>query len=101
MGQCIPSFRLIGAVGASLWASQNAIFGKKRTKTYYCILAHAAGGRGWSVTIGHLCACQRSDSIINCGICFLRVLSCQANALTTVLARSLFERSENRVRPML
>ena len=28
-------------------------------------------------------------------------MTCQANALTTVLARSLFERSENWVRPML
>eukprot|EP00116_Pleurobrachia_bachei_P017839 sb/3478101/ len=28
-------------------------------------------------------------------------INCQANALTTVLARLLFERSENRVRPML
>eukprot|EP00116_Pleurobrachia_bachei_P014336 sb/3474598/ len=29
------------------------------------------------------------------------LLHCQANALTTVLALPLFERSENRVRPML
>eukprot|EP00116_Pleurobrachia_bachei_P001816 sb/3462078/ len=49
-------FAPIGPVGATLWASQNAVFGKKRTKTYYCFLACAAGGGD-----GHLCACQRSD----------------------------------------
>ena len=32
MRHCIPNFRPIGAVGASLWASQNAIFGKKLKK---------------------------------------------------------------------
>ena len=54
---CIPNFRPIGAVGASLWSSQNAIFGKKLQKVITAFWPARLRGGG----DGHLCACQRSD----------------------------------------
>eukprot|EP00116_Pleurobrachia_bachei_P015056 sb/3475318/ len=60
----------IGAVGASLWASQNAIFGKNGQKLITAFWHARLGGDG-----GHLCACQRNSANIPISLFIKRHIS--------------------------